>query len=389
MPATADTPQDLVLPTLDVRALARRAAVPAGLAAAATAAVVVAGGPLRAFADAFGRAVDADPRWVAAAAIFEALSFVGYIALLWLVGSRASRRLDVRASAQITLGGAGATRLLPTGGVGGAALTIWAFRRAGLGGRGATRTLLAFLVVLYSVFLVSIALSGGALALGLAHGDGPSVLSAAPAAAATAAIVAALALAAFAKPFHTGAAAATEAGARSVVARVRAAAGDTPAALGTGVRDALALVRSGDPRLLGAIAWWGFDAAVLWAMLHALGTPPPLAVVVLGYFVGQVANTIPVPGAVSGGMVGVLLAFGVDPAVALAAVLAYRSVAIWLPASVGIAALSGLRRTTARWSAEDAPAGAAVVSTAEPKALRPAPRPMPLRARAEAAGAAA
>jgi lysylphosphatidylglycerol synthase-like protein len=173
------------------------------------------------------------------------------------------------------------------------------------------------------------------------------------------------------------------------VARVRAAAGDTPAALGTGVRDALALVRSGDPRLLGAIAWWGFDAAVLWAMLHALGTPPPLAVVVLGYFVGQVANTIPVPGAVSGGMVGVLLAFGVDPAVALAAVLAYRSVAIWLPASVGIAALSGLRRTTARWSAEDAPAGAAVVSTAEPKALRPAPRPMPLRARAEAAGAAA
>jgi len=385
MPATADTPGDLVLPALDLRALARRAAVPAALAAVVVAALVVAGGPLRAFADAFGRAVDADPRWVVAAATFEVLSFVGYVSLLWLVGSRASNRLDLRASTQITLGGAGATRLLPTGGVGGAALTIWAFRRAGLGTRGATRTLLAFLVVLYTVFLGSIAISGGAIALGISHAHGPLALSALPAAAAVTAMAAGLALAAFAKPFSTDAAAAAPVtGARSLVARVRAAAGDTPAALGTGIRDALALVRSGDPRLLGALAWWGFDAAVLWAMLHALGAPPSLAVVVLGYFVGQVANTIPVPGAVSGGMVGVLLAFGVDPALALAAVLAYRSVAIWLPASVGLAALSGLRRTTARWSAEDAPAE----TVAEPE-RRPVARPLPLRPRSEALGAAA
>ena len=385
MPATADTPGDLVLPALDLRVLARRAAVPAALAAVVVAALVLAGGPLRAFADAFGRAVDADPRWVVAAATFEVLSFVGYVSLLWLVGSRASNRLDLRASTQITLGGAGATRLLPTGGVGGAALTIWAFRRAGLGTRGATRTLLAFLVVLYTVFLGSIAISGGAIALGISHAHGPLALSALPAAAAVAAMAAGLALAAFAKPFSTDAAAtAPVTGARSLVARVRAAAGDTPAALGTGIRDALALVRSGDPRLLGALAWWGFDAAVLWSMLHALGAPPSLAVVVLGYFVGQVANTIPVPGAVSGGMVGVLLAFGVDPALALAAVLAYRSVAIWLPASVGLAALNGLRRTTARWSAEDAPAEA----VAAPE-RRPAARPLPLRPRSEAMGATA
>ena len=90
-------------------------------------------------------------------------------------------------------------------------------------------------------------------------------------------------------------------------------------------------MRSADPRLLGAFAWWGFDVAVLWAMLNAFGAPPPLAVVVLAYFVGQVANTIPIPGAVSGGLVGVLLAFGVDADLALAAVLAYRAIAIWLP----------------------------------------------------------
>jgi len=84
----------------------RRAALPAARAAAATAAVVLTGGPLQAFADAFARALAADPRWVVAAAVFEIASFTGYIALLWLVGSRATPRLGPRESAQVTLGGA-------------------------------------------------------------------------------------------------------------------------------------------------------------------------------------------------------------------------------------------------------------------------------------------
>jgi uncharacterized membrane protein YbhN (UPF0104 family) len=375
MPASADTPTDFTLPALDMRALARRAAVPGALAAVAATAVVIAGGPLQAFADALGRALDADPRWVIGAAVFELLSFVGYVALLWLVGSRATPRLGFRASGYVTLGGAAATRLLPTGGVGGAALTIWAFRRAGLGARGATRTLLAFLVILYAVFLGAIAVAGGAIALGLVPADGPLALSAGPAAAAALAIAAGLVLAARSRTLAPDAPAAAAPASR--IARVRAAVGDTPAAIGTGVRDAIALVRSGDPRLLGALVWWGFDAAVLWAMLHALGAPPAFAVIVLGYFVGQVANTIPIPGAVSGGMVGVLLAFGVEPDLALASVLAYRAIAIWLPAPIGLAALNGLRRTTAAWSAEDAPAGppAAGPSRVEPLRTRPM-RPM-------------
>jgi hypothetical protein len=55
-------------------------------------------------------------------------------------------------------------------------------------------------------------------------------------------------------------------------------------------------------------------------------------------------------------MVGVLLAFGVEADLALASVLAYRSVAIWLPAPLGLVALAGLRRTFARWAEEDATA---------------------------------
>ena len=130
-------------------------------------------------------------------------------------------------------------------------------------------------------------------------------------------------------------------------------------------------MRSADLRLLGALAWWTFDAAVLWAMLHAFGAPPPFAVVVLAYFVGQVGNTIPIPGAVSGGIVGVLVAFAVAADLALVSVLAYRAIAIWLPAPIGLVALGSLRRTMTRWSDEDAPAE----PTPAPAPVARTPRP--------------
>jgi uncharacterized membrane protein YbhN (UPF0104 family) len=87
--------EDLTLGTPDLRALARRAALPAAAIVALVVAIVVLGGPLRAFADALKRALDADPRWVIGAAGFELLSFGGYIALLWLVGRKASARLGL------------------------------------------------------------------------------------------------------------------------------------------------------------------------------------------------------------------------------------------------------------------------------------------------------
>jgi uncharacterized membrane protein YbhN (UPF0104 family) len=337
--------EDLTLGTPDLRALARRAALPAAAAAALVLAVVVLGGPLQAFADALRRALDADPAWVVAAATFELLSFGGYVLLLWLVGRRASARLGLRETTQITLGGAAANRLLPTAGAGGAALTLWALRRSGLSTRGATRTLLTFLVLLYSVFLGSIAVTGAIMAL---EGQ-PLALTALPAVLATVGIALPLS-AAWLRPAGSGK--------LSVSASV----------LGGAVRDAIAHVRSFDARLLGGFAWWGFDMAVLWAMLHAFGSPPALQVVVLAYFLGQVGNTVPIPGAVSGGLVGALLAFGVDADLAIVSVLAYRAIAIWVPAPVGLAALSALRRTIASWGREEAPAPAPVVARPEGRA---------------------
>jgi uncharacterized membrane protein YbhN (UPF0104 family) len=320
---------DFALPSLDVRELGRRAALPAVVLAVATGALIVAGGPMQAFADALQRAIQADPRWVAAAAAFEVLSFAGYVALLWLVAGRATPRMGPRESVQVTLGGAAATRLLPTAGVGGAALTLWALRKTGLSARAAGRTLLTFLVLLYAVFLGAIAVTGALLA---SQGSGPTTLAALPAAAALAIAVALLL--GLRTPAHGS-------------SRIRSGG----RLLGEAVSDALRFVRAPDARLAGAVAWWAFDAAVLGAMLHAFGGSPSLLVFVFAYFVGQAGNTVPIPGAVSGGIVGVLLAFGVDADVALVSVLGYRCVAIWLPAPVGLVALTSLRKTLARWAA--------------------------------------
>jgi putative heme transporter len=346
------TAAEFSLPALDLRLAARRAALPLALAVAAGAVVLLAGGPLQVLADALGRAVSADPRWIAVAAVAELLSFGGYILLLWLVGRRASPRLELRASAEITLAGAAATRLLPTAGAGGAALTLWAISKAGLGAKRAGGVLLTFLSLLYGVFLVGIAVSGAAIALGVGGNAGHAALAGGTALAATLAITVALALAARAGEAPAGAGRVARGG----------------ALLGTSVRDALRLIRRGDARLLGAPAWWAFDAAVLWATFHALGAPPSLAVLAFAYFAGQVGNTIPVPGAVSGGMVGTLLAFGVAPDLALSSVLAYRAVAIWLPAPLGLAALGALRARVSRWSQEDVDAAELVEAIVAPVA---------------------
>jgi uncharacterized membrane protein YbhN (UPF0104 family) len=358
MIAPDTTASDFALPTLEFRSLARRAFVPALIGAALLAAVLVGGNRIHAVGSVLHRALGVNGWWTAAAVVCECVSVAGYVVLLALVASRATPRIGMRQSAEITLAGTAATRLLPTAGAGGAALTLWSLRRTGLGTASAARTLLTFLVLLYSVFLGAIVLAGVPLALGLIRSDGPLALSAVPALGAVLAIIVALGLAARPRPGRAG-------------------------LLGGAVRDAARLLRTRDARHSGAIVYWAFDAAVLWSMLHAFGHAPALPVVVLAYFVGQVANTVPLPGSVSGGIAGVLIAFGVPAEIALPAVLAYRTIAVWLPVPLAVVAVARLRRTVSRWGAEDAansgaalahdlPGGLVVTETKEARMAEPA-----------------
>jgi uncharacterized membrane protein YbhN (UPF0104 family) len=286
------------------------------------------------------------------ALLFECLSILGYIGLLSLVAGEAAPRIGKRESAQITLAGAAATRLLPTAGAGGAALALWALRRAGLSARAAGRTLLTFLVLLYAVFLGSVAVSGLALMAGLGGPHPPVMVCAISSIVALAGIALALALG------FAGAGESTAPASTSVVRPRFAAVHSAAGLVGQAVRDALCLVRAKDARLAGAAAYWLFDAAVLWAMLNAFGAAPSVLVIALAYFVGQVANTLPLPGSVSGGMVGMLIAFGAPASLVIPAVLAYRTIAVWLPTPAAAASIPGLRATVLRWAREDTAAGA-------------------------------
>jgi uncharacterized membrane protein YbhN (UPF0104 family) len=302
----------------------RRLLAGALVVAVGVVAVLTLGGPARAFADALARAAAADPAWVAAGVALEALSIAGYVALFGLVSGAGAV-----ASYRITVGGAAVTRLLPTAGAGGVAFTVWALRRAtGAGTADAGALLLRFLVLLYAVFLAALAAGGALVASGAVDAPGGPALGAEPGGAAAGAMLLGLAFAAVADAVGPR-------GGRLVRGAV---------ALGRAVRAALVVARGGSPLLLGAVVWWAADVAVLWATFSAVGTPPALGVLVFGYFLGAVGNTLPVPGAASGGTIAAFLALGVAPDLTLAAVLAYRAIAIWLPTPFGAAALAALRR---------------------------------------------
>jgi len=118
------------------------------------------------------------------------------------------------------------------------------------------------------------------------------------------------------------------------------------------VRGALGLLRTRNPALLGAVAWWAFDIAVLWACFHAFGEPPTIPVLVMAYFTGMLGNLLPLPGGiggVEGGMIGALIAFDVPSGLAVVSVLSYRAFAFWLPTIPGLLAYVGLRRTVRNW----------------------------------------
>lgn len=306
----------------------RRLALPAVVLAAAVTVAFAAPHAAHAFTHALLRAIHADPRWVIAGLALECASFAGYIALFRHVAGGAAPRIGMRASYELTLAGAAITRLLPTAGAGGAALTFWGLRRAGLGSGAATRALLTFLVLLYSVFLGAIAVAGTMLGAGVTGKPVSPWLTTVPAVAAATGIGVALLLAF--GPRRRG-------------------------PLGSAVRDGCRQIAHPHVRLLGAPAWWGFDMLVLWSTFHAFGVSPAPLVLVLGYFLGQVANTLPLPGAASGGMVGAFIAFGLPAPMVIPAVLAYRAIAIWAPVPAGAAALGGLRRTVRRWTLADGP----------------------------------
>jgi uncharacterized membrane protein YbhN (UPF0104 family) len=301
-----------------------------------------------------------DPGWLVIAALFEALSFAGYVALFRTVFVRTRRsQIDWRASYEITMAGVAATRLFAAAGSGGVALTVWALRRAGLERRAVAAQMVTFITVLYGVYMASLVLFGLGLRTGVLPGGGSFAITILPAIFGGGVIALFLALTLIPGDVEGRLAAwAARRGGHRRGARMLARAVTLPALAASGVRGALEVIRSRDPLAVGAIAWWAFDIATLWASFKAFGAAPAFSVVVMAYFVGMFANVLPLPGGiggVDGGMIGAFLAFGVNAPIAVVAVLVYRAFAFWLPTVPGAIAYVQLRRRVAGWAAGGAP----------------------------------
>ncbi len=307
-----------------------------------------------------------DPWWLAGALMFTVLSFGGYVAMFRGIFIGHGSRIDLAASYQITMAGLAATRLFAAGGAGGIALTAWALRRSGMKRRDVADKTLAFLILTYAVYMAALVVVGLGLYFNVFSGPSPFGITVIPAMFGLAVIVLALAVSWVPPDLQRRLEGVARSGGR--LARLGQRLANAPAAFSAGMREAVVHARRRDPALLGAIAYWGFNIAILWACFHAFGDPPTWPVIIMAYFVGFLGNLLPLPGGiggVDGGMIGAFLAFGVDGGLTVLAVLSYRLFAFWLPTIPGAIAYFQLRRTVARWREERgapgelaAPAGA-------------------------------
>ena len=305
--------------------------------------------------DALSRLGEGDPVWIGIALAFNFLAFASYVALFRGVIADHDLRLRWRESYEITMAGLAATRLFSAGGAGGIVLTYWALRKAGMPRRQSACRMVAFLVLLYAVYMLTVVIDGILLRTGVINGANPAGLTIVPAAIAGAVIVVFLSIALLPQDFESRMQSFSHG--RRFAALIHRLA-TLPATLASGTRTAIAFVREpsrGGLAIAGAIGFWAANIGILWASFHAFDVEVPLGVVIQGFFVGMVANLIPfVPGgvgAVDAGMIGTFVLFGLPGSEVFAAVLVYRVIAFWLPIPPGIVAFFQLRRTVARWEA--------------------------------------
>jgi putative heme transporter len=311
-----------------------------------------------------------DPWWLGIAVGLEVCAWGGYVLLFRTVFVRGESKIDWRESFQITLAALAATRLFNAAGAGGVVLTAWALRRSGMERRTVACRMVAFLALLYAVYMLALIVFGLGLRTGLFNGGGAFAITVVPAIFGGVLIAIFLAISLVPSDFERLVARWARGHRRLRLARWASRLATVPASVSTGVRTAIMLVRERRLGVLGAVMWWFFDIGVLWACFHAFGDDPPyFAVIVMAYFIGMLANLLPIPGGiggVDGGMIGAFLAFGVDSGYAVVSVLAYRAIAFWLPTIPGAIAYLALRRTVARWKEERA----AAKSGAEPAGAR-------------------
>jgi uncharacterized membrane protein YbhN (UPF0104 family) len=277
----------------------------------------------------------ADPAWIALAVVLEALSGLSYVLMFKPIFCP---RMPWRTSFEIGWSELAMGSIVPASGAGGLALGAWILHEGGLPADHIARRSVAFFLVKSSVNFAAVAVIGTLMAVGILGPHRSLLLTAAPAAAAALVIGVILLV----PRLGPGAPAGPDA------SRVRRFIASARRALIGGTAEAVQILRSRNRLvLLGALGYWAFDNAVLWATFKAFGSSPELSIILMGYLIGQLGGLLPIPGGlggIDGGLFGTLIVYGTPVATTAAAILAYRVILFWLPLVVGAIAFLSLRR---------------------------------------------
>jgi uncharacterized membrane protein YbhN (UPF0104 family) len=271
-------------------------------------------------------------RWIALGAGLELLSSVGFLLVFALIfGTRMSKRQRLGAG----LRALGASTLLPAGGLVGPALGART-SSAQPPPVGLVRSTIAFTILTTAPSVVVLGTLGLSLSLGWPAGPHQALLTL-PAAGVAWALLAVGWVVARSTRSDTAPAAPTSPSRRLSWHRLTL----PLRVFRDGTNEAGRLVGTRNWKLAGALGYYAFDNAVLWAAFRAYGHAPPFSVIVMAYLVGSLGSLLPLPagiGAVEGGLIGALVLYGVPAAPAAGAVLVYRGISLSLPLALSATA---------------------------------------------------
>ena len=302
--------------------------------------------------DTWNRIEDGSPGWIVLAFALTFGMFGGYVEMFRGVFGHV-KRIGRRESYLITMAGLAASRIFAAGGAGGLVLQAWALRQAGMRKREVADKTISFLVLTYFPYAAAVVIFGLGLRLGIFRGEAPFTMTVVPAVISL--IMMGLTSLILLVPTDLQRRLDGFAKRTGTLGRITKKLATVPAATSAGLHDALRHIRSRNPALLGAILFWFFQIAVLWAAFQAFGHAPPVAVLIQAFFVGMLGNLLPIPGGVGGvegGMIGAFAAFGVDAGLAVVAVLVFRAFTFWLPLVPGVIAFFRLRARVEEWRNE-------------------------------------
>jgi hypothetical protein len=267
----------------------------------------------------------------------------------------------VRISTQAAWAQLGAGMLVPGGSLASIGVGAWILRRLGMPGQTIAERQFNLSFLNTAIDALALIVFGVGLAIGIFPGARNLLLTLLPAALAAAGIGAALLIARGATRYSR----------RVESDHPKLAAGIASVSDAVTATEQIVFHRDRQSGLLGAFAYLGFDALVLWTAFDAIHAEPVpgFAVVVMAYIIGALGGSIPLPAGIGavGGIAGMLLLYGIGHGPAVAAVLIYEAVGLLVPLTGGAVAYLLLRRefgpmTTVR-GAGDAPSDGA----ADPK----------------------